>query len=242
MKEISPQIPNFYGAVFTSSNQPFSFQMEGDSCDIVCMTLKDHKLPSLSQSVPIAVCADLQGCLKDLISHKCWFSYVLRPRVDVCFKKFEKLGEGTRIWTRTPEIWRVCWLAMNEDDQTIRVSRADNLLLTPDSPDRAIVLEQIPLHASQKRISWSYEPVTRMTERSCRPELPLLARLWVGMDCRQWEEWKCAEVIRLDLDPGAEEGHAAVQSTQKDYMYSWCMPQLTFTIKYYMIHSHEINV
>jgi len=29
------------------------------------------------------------------------------------------------------------------------------LHLTPDSPERAIVLEQMPLHASQKRISWS---------------------------------------------------------------------------------------
>ena len=27
--------------------------------------------------------------------------------------------------------------------------------LTPDSPERAIVLEQMPLHASQNRISWS---------------------------------------------------------------------------------------
>ena len=39
--------------------------------------------------------------------------------------------------------------------------------LTPDSPERVIVLEQIPDQASQKRISWSYEPVTRMTDMSC---------------------------------------------------------------------------
>ena len=39
--------------------------------------------------------------------------------------------------------------------------------LTPDSPDRVIVLEQMPDQASQKRISWSYEPVTRMTDMSC---------------------------------------------------------------------------
>ena len=38
--------------------------------------------------------------------------------------------------------------------------------LTPDSPDRAIVLEHMPLHASQNRISWSYEPVTRTTDMS----------------------------------------------------------------------------
>lgn len=37
---------------------------------------------------------------------------------------------------------------------------------TPDSPVRAIVREQMPDHASQKRISWSYEPVTRMTDMS----------------------------------------------------------------------------
>lgn len=31
-----------------------------------------------------------------------------------------------------------------------------------------MVREHMPLHASQKRISWSYEPVTRMTDMSCR--------------------------------------------------------------------------
>lgn len=36
--------------------------------------------------------------------------------------------------------------------------------LTPASPDREIVREHIPLHASQNLISWSYEPVTRMTD------------------------------------------------------------------------------
>ena len=35
--------------------------------------------------------------------------------------------------------------------------------LTPGSPERAIVREQMPLHASQNRISWSYEPVTSIT-------------------------------------------------------------------------------
>ncbi len=40
--------------------------------------------------------------------------------------------------------------------------------LTPDSAARGMVLEQMPLHASQKRISWSYEPVTRMTDMSVR--------------------------------------------------------------------------
>ena len=39
-------------------------------------------------------------------------------------------------------------------------------VLTPDSAALGMVLEQIPLHASQKRISWSYEPVTRMTDMS----------------------------------------------------------------------------
>lgn len=39
-------------------------------------------------------------------------------------------------------------------------------VLTPDSPERAIVREQIPLQASQKRISWSYEPVTSITDMS----------------------------------------------------------------------------
>jgi hypothetical protein len=42
---------------------------------------------------------------------------------------------------------------------------------TPDSPDLAMVREQIPLHASQNLISWSYDPVTRMTDMSCRAEL-----------------------------------------------------------------------
>lgn len=37
-------------------------------------------------------------------------------------------------------------------------------MLTPDSPDLAIVREQIPLHASQNLISWSYDPVTRITD------------------------------------------------------------------------------
>ena len=41
-------------------------------------------------------------------------------------------------------------------------------ILTPLSPVLAMVREQIPLHASQKRISWSYEPVTRITDISCR--------------------------------------------------------------------------
>lgn len=40
--------------------------------------------------------------------------------------------------------------------------------LTPDSAAREIVREQMPLQASQKRISWSYEPVTRMTDMSAR--------------------------------------------------------------------------
>ena len=37
-----------------------------------------------------------------------------------------------------------------------------------------MVREQIPLHASQKRISWSYEPVTRITDISCRAGAVLL--------------------------------------------------------------------
>lgn len=40
--------------------------------------------------------------------------------------------------------------------------------LTPDSAALGMVLEQIPLQASQKRISWSYEPVTRITDMSVR--------------------------------------------------------------------------
>ena len=40
--------------------------------------------------------------------------------------------------------------------------------LTPDSAALGIVREQMPLHASQKRISWSYDPVTRMTDMSAR--------------------------------------------------------------------------
>lgn len=40
--------------------------------------------------------------------------------------------------------------------------------LTPDSSFRWMVLEQIPLHASQNRISWSYDPVARITDMSCR--------------------------------------------------------------------------
>lgn len=34
----------------------------------------------------------------------------------------------------------------------------------PASPDLEIVREHMPLHASQNLISWSYEPVTRMTD------------------------------------------------------------------------------
>ena len=40
--------------------------------------------------------------------------------------------------------------------------------LTPVSPEREMVREQMPLQASQNRISWSYEPVTRMTDMSWR--------------------------------------------------------------------------
>ena len=40
--------------------------------------------------------------------------------------------------------------------------------LTPDSAALGMVREQMPLQASQKRISWSYEPVTRMTDMSAR--------------------------------------------------------------------------
>lgn len=54
-------------------------------------------------------------------------------------------------------------------------------VLTPDSPVRAIVREQIPLQASQKRISWSYEPVTRMTDMSWRVELPLAPNVGAGI-------------------------------------------------------------
>jgi len=39
---------------------------------------------------------------------------------------------------------------------------------TPVSPVRAMVREQMPLQASQKRISWSYDPVTRITDISWR--------------------------------------------------------------------------
>jgi hypothetical protein len=54
--------------------------------------------------------------------------------------------------------------------------------LTPDSPDRAIVREQMPLQASQKRISWSYEPVTRITDMSGRAgAADLVDRIGAGM-------------------------------------------------------------
>lgn len=59
------------------------------------------------------------------------------------------------------------------------------LWLTPVSPDRGIVLEQMPLQASQKRISWSYEPVTRMTDKSedFEPKFVLFEyAVWEGMD------------------------------------------------------------
>lgn len=53
------------------------------------------------------------------------------------------------------------------------------LSLTPDSPERAMVREHMPLQASQKRISWSYEPVTSMTDMSCRAVAG--ATGWFGM-------------------------------------------------------------
>jgi hypothetical protein len=34
-------------------------------------------------------------------------------------------------------------------------SKQENVLLTPDSPDNAIVRERIPLHVSKNLISWS---------------------------------------------------------------------------------------
>ena len=56
-----------------------------------------------------------------------------------------------------------------------------NGCLTPDSAALGIVLEHIPLQASQKRISWSYEPVTRMTDMSVRAV--------VAAADREDEEW-----------------------------------------------------
>lgn len=67
--------------------------------------------------------------------------------------------------------------------------RTDVLTLTPVSWLLAIVLEHIPLHASQNRISWSYEPVTSITDMSWRDALDLeevklvgagISARWVG--------------------------------------------------------------
>ena len=66
----------------------------------------------------------------------------------------------------TPVKWLDDSLAIHKSSGVARGGR-EKEDLTPDSPERVIVLEQIPDQASQKRISWSYEPVTRMTDMSC---------------------------------------------------------------------------
>ena len=44
MQVRASEIPNFYGTVFTSGDEPFAFVVEGHSCHITGMTLESAKL------------------------------------------------------------------------------------------------------------------------------------------------------------------------------------------------------
>ena len=77
-----------------------------------------------------------------------------------------------------------------------------------------MVREQMPLQASQKRISWSYEPVTRMTDMSARGAEDTGGLDWTGMAVGTL---KCggagarAQALGLLTSAVGEEGAAALQ-------------------------------
>ena len=170
---VSPWIPDLDGPIFAASNEPLAFVMKRDGGDVGSVALERNQLRRTNMRG--------KGLWESEIGWEAYGSgrgasnlINIDLFVNCCREETftgrsggeHSMGRFNRRVRLTLVKWPDDSLAIHKSPRAAWGGEREGDL-TPDSPERVIVLEQIPDQASQKRISWSYEPVTRMTDMSC---------------------------------------------------------------------------